>query len=99
MVKRRIEAFIKRGEQVGETITDFAKGVGRGVDNSLEVAVELTEPVSELGLRTTVAKTGGGVGGMDKKTLTVYFIASRPVKTRLLARALNADDDEVGACY
>ena len=85
----------RAGEQVGETVTDFAKGIGRGVDNSLEVKVELTEPVSKLGLETTVAKTGGA-GGMEKNTITVYFIASRPVKTLLLAKALNADGDEVG---
>ena len=77
------QSFHQAGQRVGETLTDFAKGIGSGVDNRLEVPVELSEPVSKLGLRTTVAKSSG----YDKdhnKTVTVYFIASQSAKAWLV---------------
>lgn len=83
------------GQKVGETLTDFAKGVGKGVDTQLEVPFELNEEASNLGLQATAAKNSG----LDKegqKTIAIYIIASRPVTARLVARALNAEGDEIG---
>lgn len=88
-------SFRDAGQRVGESLTDFAKGVGSGVDNRLEVPVELTEQVSKLGLKTTVAKSSG-FNEDGQKTVTVYFIAGQPVKAWLLAKALNAENQEVG---
>ncbi len=83
------------GQRVGETLTDFAKGVGSGVDNRLDVPVELSEEVVKLGLRTTVAKSDG-LEDVGRKSLTVYFIASQAAKTWLQAKALNTEGAEVG---
>jgi hypothetical protein len=83
------------GQRVGETLTDFTKGVGSGVDNRLDVPVELGEEVVKLGLRTTVAKSDG-LENAGKKSLTVYFISSEAVNTWLQAKALNKEGVEVG---
>ena len=83
------------GQSVAETVTDFAKGIGKGIDNQLKLSIELDERVSSLGLRTTVAKESG-FDDEGNKTIAVYFIASRAVDTPLLAKAFNADGDEIG---
>lgn len=85
----------RAGQRVGESLTEFAKGVGSGVDRQLEVPVELSEEVAQLGLQTTVAK-GSGLDGRGEKSISVYFIAGQPVKTWLLTKALNAEGQEVG---
>ena len=83
------------GQGVGETVIDFAKGVGKGVDNRLKLSVELNEEVANLGLQATVAKDSG-FDDEGCKTVAVYFIASRPVTACLRAKALNSDGDEIG---
>jgi len=97
------KTFQQAGEHVGQSVTDFAKGVAKGVDNRLEVPVELSEAVANLGLRITTAKTSDLTAGEpgkstadSDKTITVYFIARRPVKEWLRAVALNAKGDEIG---
>lgn len=83
------------GKRVGETLTDFAKGVGSGVDTRLEVPVELTEKVTNLGLKTTVAKSGG-IDKEGHRTIMVYFISTKEVKAWLLTKALNDEGQEIG---
>jgi len=89
------DGFRRAGQRVGESVTDFAKGVGTGVDSKLEVPVELAEPVSSLGLRITVAKTSG-IGEAGPKKVTVYLLSSKPVKEWLRAKAINAAGAEIG---
>jgi hypothetical protein len=85
----------RAGKRVGETLTEFAQGVGSGIDNKLEEKVELTEPVAALGLESTVAKADG-YDDSGKKLLTVYLIASRSVNQWLMAKAMNREGQEVG---
>jgi hypothetical protein len=84
----------KAGESVGRHVTDFTKGVGRGIDQQMAVEVSLAPDVQALGLTNTVAKALG----LDstKKGITVYLISSRSVSNTLVARALNADGLEIG---
>lgn len=83
------------GQQVGETLTNFASGVGKGIDKGMEVSVELSEQAAGLGLRKTAAKATGP-DREGRKGITVYLIASKPVKTTLLTKALTPDGDEIG---
>ena len=84
----------KAGRAVGETLTDFANGVGTGVDKRLEVAVELGESIERLGLEKTVSKNTG----LDNssKGIAIYFISQRPVNAQLIAKALNTEHQEIG---
>ena len=83
------------GQKVGETATDFASGVGQGVDGRMEVPVELSEDVAGLGLRKTVAKSLG-ISPSNRKGITVYFISDKPLDARLVAKAFNAAGEELG---
>jgi hypothetical protein len=86
----------KAGEAVGKHVTDFTKGVGRGIDQQMTVEVSLTPEVQALGLTNTVAKALGL--DASKKGITVYLISSQSVSNTLVARALNADGLEIGRC-
>lgn len=84
----------KAGESVGRHVTDFTKGVGRGIDQKMTVEVSLQPEVQALGITNTVAKALGL--DSSKKGITVYLISSQSVSNTLVARALNADGLEVG---
>ncbi len=86
----------RAGESIGKHLTDFTKGVGKGIDQKMSVEVSLRPEVVALGLTNTVAKSLG----LDavKKGISVYFIASQSVSNTLVARALNADGVEIGRC-
>lgn len=86
----------KAGESVGKHVTDFTKGVGRGVDQQMAVEVSLSPEVQALGLTSTVAKASAL--GAAKKGVTVYLIASQAVSQTLVVRALNAEGLEIGRC-
>ena len=88
---RREESVAKTaGSKVGETITDFASGVGKGVDKQRMVRVTLSEAVCKQGLSKTISKSGNGNG------ITVYFLAASPFKGKLVAKATNKEGQEIG---
>lgn len=80
------------GEAVGQATVDFGKGVGSGVDKSMEVTTELAVAAQGLGLSTTTSK----LLSLDQHGIAVYFIAEQATKTKLLAKALNEAGQEVG---
>jgi hypothetical protein len=84
----------RAGQAVGETVTHFSRGVGSGVDKRLEVQVELLPSVVDLGLSKTVAKTAA----IDAKQrgISVYLISEKPVTGSLVAKAVNAEGEEIG---
>jgi hypothetical protein len=93
------ESMAKRaGNSVGEAVTDFASGVGKGVDKQMAVNVELSKSLGDNGLSKTIAKSAGidlskpnGKGG-----ILVYLIAAKPFKSKLIARALTKEGQEIG---
>ena len=84
----------KAGETIGEQVTDFTKGVGKGIDQQMLVQVSLSPEAKSLGLTNTIAKSLGF--GSGKKGISVYLIASRSVSNTLVARALTASGVEIG---
>lgn len=91
--KKEESIAMKAGEKLGQQVTDFTKGVGKGIDQKMMVQVSLSPQVLALGLTNTIAKSLG-LGGTNG--ISVYFIASQNVSNTLVARALNAEDVEVG---
>jgi hypothetical protein len=81
------------GESVGRHLTDFTKGVGKGIDQKMAVAVSLRPEVLSLGLTKTIAKS---LGLASSNGISVYFVASQNVSNTLVARALNAEGAEIG---
>ena len=49
----------RAGESVGKHLTDFTKGVGKGIDQKMSVEVSLRPEILALGLTNTVAKSSG----------------------------------------
>ena len=82
------------GQVVGQHLTDFTKGIGKGIDQKMMVEVAVKPEVYALGLTNTFAKSLG----LDehKKGFTVYFIASQNISNTLVARAFNAEGLEIG---
>ncbi len=84
----------KVGSKVGATVTEFASGVGEGVDTKMVVTVEVAPAVTDLGLTYTVAK-GQGLEAREKGFI-VYFIAERPASGTFIAKALLESGEEIG---
>ena len=84
---------MKAGEKLGQQVTDFTKGVGKGIDQKMMVEVALNPQAMALGLTNTIAKSLG-IGGTNG--ISVYLIASQNVSNTLVARALNGEGVEVG---
>jgi hypothetical protein len=90
------ESLAKRtGSAVGETLTDFGSGVGKGIDKQMAVNVELSKAVADHGLSKTIAKSLG-INHAHDKGISVYLIAAKPFKSKLTARALGKDGQEIG---
>jgi hypothetical protein len=87
---RKDESLAKSaGSKVGEALTNFGSGVGAGIDAARSVPVELTSELAERGLTRTVSK-------WEKGGLCVYVIARDTVASKVMAKALNKDGDEIG---
>jgi len=81
------ESTAKRvGDKVGETLTDFFSGVGKGFDEKRKVEVRLSEALIAVGLTRTTAKSTAT--SAPAKAITVYFLAKRPFKDASLRRHL-----------
>jgi hypothetical protein len=86
------ESFAKKaGGKVGETVTDFATGVGKGIDKQLTVQVDLLNGLADRGVSKTVAKT-------IPYGFSIYLVAAKPLKSQLIAKALNKEGQEIGRC-
>jgi hypothetical protein len=99
----------KTGAKVGETLTDFASGVGKGIDKKMMVNVELSKELADQGLSSTIAKAGGidldrprdpvrPEKDLHQSSILVYVIAAKPFKGTLIAKALTKDGQEIGRC-
>jgi hypothetical protein len=83
------------GTKMGETLTDFASGVGKGVDKQMMVNVELSKTLTDQGISHTVAKSLG-INPSNTKGISVYLIASKALKSKLITKALAKDGQEIG---
>ncbi len=89
------ESVAKRaGSKVGETLTDFASGVGKGVDTTLVIPVDLSDDLKSSGVSKTVAKSLGIEG--HGKGFTVYLVTTKPLVGDLIAKAYDQQGQEIG---
>lgn len=102
---KKDESLAKQaGSAVGEGLTDFASGVGKGVNKQMTVKVELSKALVDAGLSSTVAKPTG-ISDIAQppekrhssgKGISIYLVASKPFKSKLVAKALNKEGQEIG---
>jgi hypothetical protein len=83
------------GKAIGQNVTEFAQGVGSGVDTQLQVAIELSPELIKAGLSHTIAKQKGSLDDMQK-AISIYLLAAQALNCTLTAKAYNADNQEVG---
>ena len=94
--KNEDESGAKRaGNKVGETITDFASGIGKGIDKQMVVNVELSDGLKQRGITKNTAKALG-MDHPNAKGITVYFGSKDPFKGKLSAKAFNKEGVEIG---
>jgi len=82
----------KAGSKIGSTLTDFTTGIGKGIDKQMKVKVELSDELKGLGISKTISKSMG----LDKKGITVYFLSKDGMKIKLIAKAINSENLEIG---
>ncbi|MCA9060577.1 MAG: hypothetical protein KDA85_18830, partial [Planctomycetaceae bacterium] len=85
------ETARKAGTVVGESLTEFASGVGAGVERELEVEAELSPSMIDAGFEVTVSRSKGLSGG-----ITLYLLSAKAYHGKLRARALAEDGKEIG---
>lgn len=91
---KKDESMAKQaGEALGQHLTDFTKGVGKGIDRTMMIQVTLTPQAQALGLTNTIAKS---LGLGSSNGIAIYCIASQGVSNTLVARALTTEGVEVG---
>jgi len=83
------------GQSVGKNVTEFAQGVGTGVDTKMQIDIELSPTLTDAGVSYTVAKQQASLND-PQKAISVYLISSKPFNGTLLAKAYNADTQEIG---
>ena len=83
------------GKSIGKNVTEFAQGVGTGVDAQLQIKIELSEKLTQGGLSATVAKQQAPLND-PQKAISVYVISAQELNTTLIAKAYNAEGLEIG---
>ncbi|MFM8727926.1 MAG: hypothetical protein ACKON9_22695 [Planctomycetaceae bacterium] len=83
------------GQTIGQNVTEFAQGVGTGVDKQLQVDIELSPDLTKAGLSHTIAKQKTSIDD-PQKAISIYLLSANAIKCTLIAKAYNADDQEIG---
>ena len=84
------------GESIGKNVTEFAQGIGTGVDAQLKIKIELAPTLEQSGISYTVAKQDSVLVDSKKKTIAVYFLSTKEFQGTLIAKAFNAEGLEIG---
>ena len=91
-VKEKINTV---GDAAGETAGEFFKGVGKGIDNAMEIKIVSPAYISQRGLefsKTTIASTSEGTDNL----LNVYVIFKKDFKGKLSSKVFDASGHETG---
>lgn len=83
------------GDKVGQTLTKFAKGVNQGIDKEMTVETELSQELIDQGISKTISKSIG-LDDPDLKGITIYMNSKNAFKGTLVAKAFNAEGQEIG---
>ena len=83
------------GESIGKNVTEFAQGIGTGVDAQMKIKIELAPALEQSGISYTVAKQDTALVD-SKKTIAVYFLSTKEFQGELIAKAFNAEGQEIG---
>jgi len=89
------EAINKTGETVGQSASEFAKGVKTGVEKTFEYSVVLSDDLKAKGLETGKLLVSAGEAKSDN-ILSVYFIFLKDFKGTIIIKVYNEKGEEYG---
>ncbi|QXP79435.1 MULTISPECIES: hypothetical protein [Winogradskyella] len=89
------EGINRGGEVVGETATEFFDGISKGVDNTLDCKIELSESLKNKGLKTGTYSIDSQSNNKKNK-LTLYLIFQENFKDNVTAKVYNKSGFEIG---
>lgn len=84
------------GEAVGKTATEFIEGVSKGVENTLECEVILSDSLKEQGITTGAFEIENDTLGGKDNLLSIYLIFDKNITKKLTAKAYNKKGLEIG---
>ena len=89
------EAINKTGETVGQSASEFAKGVKTGVEKTFEYSVVLSDDLKAKGLETGKLLVSAGEAKSDN-ILSVYFIFLKDFKGTVSIKVYDEKGEEYG---
>lgn len=87
------EIINETGQTVGKGATEFVKGVGEGIDETLQSEVVLSDKLKAAGLQTGKFKVQQTAAS---DSLTVYVIFNKAFKQNVTAKVYDAKGNEYG---
>ncbi|MDR1074822.1 MAG: hypothetical protein LBL59_00495 [Xanthomonadaceae bacterium] len=82
----------RTGSAVSGAATDFLSGLGEGVDQKMEMALELDPSMNASGLTVTLGKGRG----LASNRASIYVVSNAPFNGTLMAKAQDKDGREIG---
>jgi hypothetical protein len=82
----------KAGSTITGTVVGFTEGLGKGVDEKMQVTVESEPTLESNGLKVTSGKDSNIASG----NASVYVVSTKPFKGNLIVKALDRSGNEIG---
>ena len=92
------EVINEGGEIVGKSIGEFGKGLSEGIDESLEVKIQLSEELSSKGIQLGKIDFHDDTLGTDN-VLSVYIISNQAFNGTLSLKIFDKNDLEMGRSF
>ncbi|MES2704589.1 MAG: hypothetical protein V4649_18255 [Bacteroidota bacterium] len=90
------QAINKTGEAVGTGSSEFVKGVSKGVEQTLESEITLSDDLKQQGISFGRFTIGKAPGTESKNMLTVYLIFAHDFNGNISARITDNSGTEYG---
>jgi hypothetical protein len=85
----------KVGTKIGETVTSFFSGIGKGINKEKSTNVQLSKELTDQGISNTSSKVKI-TNRPDKKSISVYLISDKEFQAELIAKAFDEEGAEIG---
>lgn len=96
-VEDKTKKVINRsGEVIGKGATEFANGISKGVDKTLQCKLSLSETLQQNGLKTGNFSIETDSSGTHRNKLVVYFIFEKDLNQPLLFKVYDNKGLESG---
>ena len=83
------------GNAAGKTASEFVKGVGKGIDDAMEIKLKTPPALSEQGLTLGKSTVSSADEGTDN-VLSVYVIYGKDFNGKLTAKVYDVKKNEIG---